>query len=97
MATKLFFLRAKARLLLLTQARDKPVTYISPPAWLAKIVLPKAAGMPRWLALEVIDLLQGISRNAQARTSNDLHTLLGRPPISFESFAKENVASFKSS
>jgi uncharacterized protein YbjT (DUF2867 family) len=79
------------------QARGKPVSYISPPAWLAKIVLPKASGMPRWLALEVIDLLQGISRNAQAATSNDLQTLLGRAPISFESFARDNAALFKSS
>jgi uncharacterized protein YbjT (DUF2867 family) len=77
--------------------RGKPVSYISPPAWLAKIVLPKAAGMPRWLALEVIDLLQGISRNAQSATSQDLQTLLGREPTSFESFAKDNAAFFKAS
>jgi uncharacterized protein YbjT (DUF2867 family) len=77
------------------QARGKSVSYISPPAWLAKIVLPKASGMPRWLALEVIDLLQGISRNAQAQTSGDLQTLLGRGPTSFESFAQENAVLFK--
>jgi uncharacterized protein YbjT (DUF2867 family) len=38
--------------------RGKPVGYVAPPAWIARIVLPKASGMPRWLAMEVIDLLQ---------------------------------------
>ncbi len=80
---------------LIGQARGKPVSYISPPAWLAKIVLPKASGMPRWLALEVIDLLQGISKNLQATTTNDVMNLLGRAPISFEEFVQKNVASFK--
>jgi uncharacterized protein YbjT (DUF2867 family) len=74
--------------------RGKPVGYISPPAWLARIVLPKAAGMPKWLAMEVIDLLQAISKGAQAPTTQDVEKLLGRPPRGFEAFAKEQVSAF---
>jgi uncharacterized protein YbjT (DUF2867 family) len=75
-------------------ARGKAVGYVAPPAWIARIVLPKASGMPRWLAMEVIDLLQAISKNAQANVTNDVQRLLGKAPRTFESFAGENVKAF---
>jgi uncharacterized protein YbjT (DUF2867 family) len=76
--------------------RGKPVGYIAPPAWLARIVLPKASGMPRWLAMEVIDLLQAIARGAQASVTQDVHALLGKSPRNFEAFVKDNLEAFKS-
>jgi uncharacterized protein YbjT (DUF2867 family) len=76
-------------------ARGKDVGYVAPPAWVARIVLPKASGMPRWLAMEVIDLLQAISKNAQADLTGDVLQLLGKPPRSFESFVSDNVQAFK--
>jgi uncharacterized protein YbjT (DUF2867 family) len=77
--------------------RGKAVGYIAPPAWVARIVLPKASGMPRWLAMEVIDLLQAISKNAQAPVTGDVTQLLGRAPRSFEGFAKAHIDAFLSS
>jgi uncharacterized protein YbjT (DUF2867 family) len=76
-------------------ARGKAVGYVAPPAWIARIVLPKASGMPRWLAMEVIDLLQAISRNTQADVGADVLQLLGKPPRSFERFAADNAAAFR--
>jgi uncharacterized protein YbjT (DUF2867 family) len=75
--------------------RGKPVGYVAPPAWLAKIVLPRASGMPRWLATEVIDLLQAIAKGAQAGLTQDVHKLLGKAPSHFDVFVKENVTAFK--
>lgn len=75
--------------------RGKPVGYIALPAWLAKIVLPKASGMPRWLAMEVIDLLQAIAKGAQASMTPDVQMLLGRAPRNFDAFVSENVGAFK--
>ncbi len=80
---------------IIAAARGKPVRYIAPPAWVARIVLPKVSGMPRWLAMEVIDLLQAISRNEQANPSGDVLKLLGKTPRSFSSFARNNLAAFQ--
>jgi uncharacterized protein YbjT (DUF2867 family) len=76
-------------------SRNKPVGYIAPPAFVARIVLPKVSGMPRWLALEVIDLLQAISRGAQANVTNDVQELLGKPSRNFKSFVQEHVEAFR--
>jgi uncharacterized protein YbjT (DUF2867 family) len=80
---------------LIGAARGKAVGYIAPPAWIARIVLPKASGMPRWLAMEVIDLLQAIAKNAQREVTADVQQLLGRPARSFECFAADSVAAFR--
>jgi uncharacterized protein YbjT (DUF2867 family) len=77
------------------QARGKPVSYIAPPAFIAKIVLPAASGMPRWLAMEVIALLQAISKGDQADTTSDVRHILGREPRLFKSFTQENAAAFR--
>jgi uncharacterized protein YbjT (DUF2867 family) len=76
-------------------SRNKPVGYIAPPAFIARIVLPKVSGMPRWLALEVIDLLQAISRGAQATVTSDVQQLLGKVPRSFSNFAQEHREFFR--
>jgi uncharacterized protein YbjT (DUF2867 family) len=76
-------------------SRNKPVGYIAPPAFIARIVLPKVSGMPRWLALEVIDLLQAISRGAQANVTDDVQRLLGKAPRSFSNFAQEHREFFR--
>jgi uncharacterized protein YbjT (DUF2867 family) len=76
-------------------SRNKAVSYIAPPAFIARIVLPKVSGMPRWLAMEVIDLLQAISRDAQAAVTSDVQMLLGKPARNFKSFVQENVEAFR--
>jgi uncharacterized protein YbjT (DUF2867 family) len=76
-------------------SRNKPVGYIAPPAFVARIVLPKVSGMPRWLAMEVIDLLQAISRGAQANVTNDVQQLLAKTPRSFKAFVQENAQAFR--
>jgi uncharacterized protein YbjT (DUF2867 family) len=76
-------------------SRNKPVGYIAPPAFIARIVLPKVSGMPRWLAMEVIDLLQAISRGAQADVTDDVQALLGKPARNFKSFVQEHVEAFR--
>jgi uncharacterized protein YbjT (DUF2867 family) len=75
--------------------RGKSVGYFAPPAWLARLVLPKAAGMPRWLAMEVVDLFQAIAKGAQAGVTADVQTLLGKMPRNFEAFAQENISAFQ--
>ncbi len=75
--------------------RSKPVGYIAPPAFIARIVLPKVSGMPRWLAMEVIDLLQAISKGAQTNVTQDVEVLLGRAPRSFQAFVQEQVTDFQ--
>jgi uncharacterized protein YbjT (DUF2867 family) len=77
------------------ESRNKPVGYIAPPAFIARIVLPKVSGMPRWLAMEVIDLLQAISRGGQSDVTGDVEMLLGKPARSFKAFASEHAQSFK--
>ncbi len=77
------------------ESRNKPVGYIAPPAFIARMVLPKVSGMPRWLAMEVIDLLQAISRGGQSDVTDDIEMLLGKPARSFKAFALEQAQSFK--
>jgi uncharacterized protein YbjT (DUF2867 family) len=79
------------------RARGEAVGYVAPPAWIARIVLPKASGMPRWLAMEVIDLLQAIAKNAQTQVTGDVQQLLGKAPRTFEGFVSDHIAAFKPS
>jgi uncharacterized protein YbjT (DUF2867 family) len=79
---------------IIASTRGDPVRYIAPPAWVARIVLPKVSGMPRWLAMEVIDLLQAIAKNQQSTVTNDVYKMLGQSPRTFESFAQENASEF---
>jgi uncharacterized protein YbjT (DUF2867 family) len=76
-------------------SRNKPVGYVAPPAFIARLVLPKVSGMPRWLAMEVIDLLQAISQGAQSNVTDDVKQLLGKPPRGFKAFAQEHVEAFR--
>lgn len=70
------------------------VRHISPPAWLARIVLPKASGMPRWQANLAIELMSAIRGGAQAEVVPDLARVLGRAPRRLDAFLLERRDAF---
>lgn len=80
---------------LLSQRLGRRIGYISPPAWLARLLLPVAAGIPRWLATEVVELLQAIAAGAQSRVTPDVETLLRRPARPIAAYLDESVALFR--
>lgn len=79
---------------LLSARLGRRVAYVSPPIWLARLLLPLAAGIPRWLAREVVDLLQAMARGAQGNVTPDLETLLRKPARPLSAFFDEALPLF---
>lgn len=79
---------------LLTSSVGHRVRHISPPRLLARIVLPWASGMPRWLSNMVVELMGAIADGAQSIPSDDLRAITGRAPRTIEAFIAEHRASF---
>ena len=79
---------------LLTSSVGHPVRHISPPRLLARIVLPWASGMPRWLSNMVVELMGAIAEGAQSVPSEDVQAITGRSPRPIEAFIAEHRASF---
>ncbi len=79
---------------LLSQAGGRGVKHISPPAWLARLVLPLASGMPRWQSNMVVELMAAIRTGAQQHVSPDVAALLARPARTLESFIIEHGQAF---
>jgi len=78
----------------LSTALGRPVRHISPPRWVARIVLPWLSGKPRWQANLVIDLMAAISKGAQSRPTDTVARILGREPHTIEEFIEEHRAAF---
>ena len=51
---------------LLSDITGHRVCHISPPRWLARIVLPWVSGMPRWQSNLVVDLMAALAAGAQS-------------------------------
>jgi len=80
---------------LLSRQLGRPIGYVSPPALLARIVLPFMTDMPRWQSNLFVDLLSALRGGAQQTVSPDIEGITGRPAISLETFLTANLASFR--
>ena len=73
----------------------RSIRHVSPPAWLARLMLPIAAGMPRWQAGPVVELLQAIGRDVQAEPTRCVAELTGRAPDTLDSFLDRHRQAFQ--
>jgi len=80
---------------MLSSRLSTKVSYSSPPAFVAKIVLPLVTGMPRWQSNLVVDLLNALSQGAQEAVSNDVLAVTGRPPQSLDAFLDQEIEAFR--
>jgi len=71
----------------------RPVRYVDVPPEAAKQSM-LAAGMPGWNAAALVELYGVFAAGRHSRVTDDVERVLGRPPISFERFARENAAAF---
>ncbi len=70
------------------------IGYTSPPAPLARLVMPLLTGMPRWKTTLLVDLMVAISHGAQEQTTSDVAVITGEDPRTLDVFLKEHLASF---
>lgn len=79
----------------LSERLDRKIGYVSPPAFVARIVLPFATGMPRWQSNLAVDLFSALKEGAQEAVSPDLAALTGTPGTSFDDFITQNLDAFR--
>jgi uncharacterized protein YbjT (DUF2867 family) len=80
---------------LIGQARGRNVGFTPLPAFVARLAMPHATGMPRWYANLVIDLFVALNKGAQTPITDSVYRLTGAQPRTVEAFLKENAAAFK--
>lgn len=78
----------------LSSLLGRQVMHISPPAFLARLVLPLKTGMPRWQSNLAVELMTAIRTGAQSTVTSDAETLLGRTPVSLSTFLKQHADDF---
>ncbi len=80
---------------MLTGKLGRKIGFMSPPAFVARIVLPFVTGMPRWQSNLAVDLFAAIGKGAQEAVSNDVETLTGRPASSLDAFLDAHLDAFR--
>ncbi|MCY6382640.1 NAD(P)H-binding protein [Hoeflea prorocentri] len=78
----------------LSELLGKKIKYVSPPAPIARLVMPFLTGMPRWQTSLIVDLMVAIRMGAQEAVTSDVETVTGKPPRSIQAFLTENKAEF---
>jgi uncharacterized protein YbjT (DUF2867 family) len=78
----------------LSAATGKPIRYVDVPPEAARQAQ-LAAGMPPYLADALFELFAERRNGKEATVWPDAAALLGRPPTSFDEFAKQNAAMFR--
>jgi uncharacterized protein YbjT (DUF2867 family) len=78
----------------LSRVLGKPVRYVDVPPEAAKDSMLKA-GMPAWNAEAVTELYGAFATGQFGYTTDAVQRITGQPPISFEQWARENVAAFQ--
>ncbi|HEX2254753.1 MAG TPA: SDR family oxidoreductase [Thermoanaerobaculia bacterium] len=78
----------------LTAVVGRPVRYRDQPADEARRGM-VAAGMPEWLAEEMVRLHRKVAAGRRQQPSPDVERLTGRPPASFADFAHRNAGVFR--
>ncbi len=79
----------------LSRHLDKTVGFTSPPAFVARLVMPFMTDMPRWKSNLVVDLLSALRVGAQQDVSSDIETVTGQSAASLESFLADNIDAFR--
>lgn len=79
---------------LLSKTTGHPVRHISPPRFIARLVLPFVSGMPRWQSNLVVDLMAAIAGGAQSIPTNAIAEITGGEPRTIERFVEEQRAAF---
>ncbi len=74
---------------------DRTVRHISPPALLARLVMPLATGMPRWQTNLIVDLLTALKAGAQETVSNDVAAITGQAATGLDDFLDANMDAFR--
>ena len=80
---------------MLSEMLERRVRFTSPPAFVARLVLPFVTGMPRGQSNLVVDLFQALQAGAQAAVLPDLAELIGRPPGRVEAFLQANLDRYR--
>jgi uncharacterized protein YbjT (DUF2867 family) len=80
---------------LLGAVTGRRVRHLSPPAAIARRVLPKMAGLPPPIAQLVVELAQAQKAGLQASVSGDVEAVLGRPAGSVRSFVADHADRFR--
>ena len=70
------------------------VRHVSPPAFLARRLLPLMTDLDRFAAGQVVDLMRAIAGGAQATVTDTVERLTGRSPRSVDAFLAENEGAF---
>ena len=76
------------------EAAGRRIRHISPPAMLARLVLPFVSGMPRWQSNLAVELMAAIARGAQADVSDTISEICGRPPGTLPAWLAAHAESF---
>ncbi len=80
---------------MLTRLRGRKVSFSSPPATVARLVLPFVTGMPRWQSNLVVDLFRALRAGAQEAVCADVELLTGRSPGGLEDFLQRELQRFR--
>lgn len=80
---------------LIGQARGRNVEFKPLPAFIARIGMPRATGLPRWYTNLIIELFVALNRGAQTPITDSVERLTGKAPRNIETFLRENAAAFK--
>ena len=80
---------------MLTALLGVKIGYTSPPAPVARLVMPFLTGMPRWKTSLLVDLMVAIRDGAQQQVSQDVARVTGEEPRGLDAFLKEHLASFQ--
>lgn len=80
---------------LLGDKLGRKIGFVSPPAFVARLILPFVTGMPRWQSNLAVDLLSAIREGAQEAVSPDVERLTGRPAGGLDAFLDAHLAAFR--
>jgi uncharacterized protein YbjT (DUF2867 family) len=75
--------------------RGKPVKHLSPPGFIVRKVMPKAAGVPPFVAGLIVELAQAIKQGAQERPTDWVRTLTGHDPRPFSAMVDDHLDEFR--
>lgn len=79
----------------LTNLIGLKIGYTSPPAPVARLVMPFLTGMPRWKTNLLVDLMVAIRHGAQETMTSDVEDITGDEPRMLDAFLQEHLASFR--
>lgn len=80
---------------MLSTKLDRKIGFTSPPAFVARLVLPFVTGMPRWQSNLVVDLFSALKSGAQEEVSPDVETLTGQAGTSLDRFLTDHLDAFR--